>query len=236
MILFRRKVFASYSDRDRAMIRPVVQLLRTARGWVFFAPDSIPAGSRWEKQLRRAVRRCRLMVVFWCRHSSDSEWVVQEYTLAIGLKKKVVPVLLDNTPVPEALEVFQGIDFRGWGDHEDARGHPPSQFSPVSALASEGGFSEHGSYHQFAMRKRRLGGALALLGLLMMLLAVWRPFSPPIGWEPDDVSGFNGLVLLFGFAIMFLGARTSVPAVALNPRDAQERLAASLDKMIRSED
>jgi len=62
-----------------------VKLLRVTSARVFFAPDTIGPGEQWEPLLRRAVERCRSIVVFWCAHSEASAWVQIEYRLAISL-------------------------------------------------------------------------------------------------------------------------------------------------------
>ena len=129
MKLFRRRtrVFASYSTRDRFAVEPVVDLLRLARGWVFFAPDSIDKGERWRDALRGAVNKCSLMVVFWCEHAGASEWVKREYSMAMDLGKPIVPVRLDDTEMPLGLAEYQSIDFRGAANHTGGRATGPQE-------------------------------------------------------------------------------------------------------------
>jgi len=52
------------------------------------------------------------VVVFWCRHAEASEEVENEITAAITQKKDILPLLLDETPLPSRLAEFQYIDFR----------------------------------------------------------------------------------------------------------------------------
>ena len=49
--------------------------------------------------------------MMWCSHAEKSEWVGREAAQAIDTKKRVVPVLLDKTPLPERLRRYQVIDF-----------------------------------------------------------------------------------------------------------------------------
>lgn len=233
MFIFKQKIFASYSDHDRKAIEPIIKLLRVARGWVFFAPDSISPGNRWEDHLHRAVKKCKLMVVFWCTHSQESEWVLREYTLAIDLEKKVVPVLLDNTQLPDALKVFQGIDFRGLGKHEEAKGQPSGRISSVASLISEGGFPKSGNYRNFARSKNvRRNASISMFGSLLLGLALFRPFPALISSEA--ITAFNFMVGFCGLILICIGTAVRFRAInEIATNDDQEKLAASLDTMLR---
>lgn len=93
----------------------LVSLLRDSLGHleaVFWDDDFMP-GKRWLEQFRGAIRNSPKLYVIWCAHSAASEYVQREYRFAIRLKKRVVPVLVDGTPLPRALSAIQGIDLRG---------------------------------------------------------------------------------------------------------------------------
>src|SRR5438552_3453599 len=103
--------FASYSHDDREFVRSIIQFLRLKNGQVFFDVD-IPHGVRWQEEIDKAVAGCSLFLLFWCKHSMDSEAVQHEWTLALRQGRSVVPVLLDFTPLPAPLSEFQWIDCR----------------------------------------------------------------------------------------------------------------------------
>lgn len=105
-------IFVSYSSLDSPLVGPVVQLLRASRVVVYRDADSIRPGRMWRKELEKAVREARLIVVFCCAHSYASFEVVYEYRLAMELGKDVLPLRLDATPVPADLRAYQLIDFR----------------------------------------------------------------------------------------------------------------------------
>lgn len=135
----RHRIFISYSHQDAALVTPVVRLLRATRGRVFLDVDTILPGRRWRTELMTALRAATLIVVFWCRHSSQSSEVQTEYRTAVEVDKDVLPVLLDSTPLPHDLEAFQWIDFRelsqerhGNSDLEPRRGEA---FALVPAVA-----------------------------------------------------------------------------------------------------
>lgn len=90
----------------------VVQLLR-ARDDVFYDVDSIPAGERWREALLRAIDNASHFYLLWCTHSAGSLEVQSEYERAISGNKRLVPVLLDSTPLIKPLTEYQWVDFRG---------------------------------------------------------------------------------------------------------------------------
>ena len=105
-------VFISYSHHDTALVSPVVKLLRINQSLVFHDVDSIEPGKKWREEITDALASARLVVLFWCIHSSKSKEVKAEYWAAIQSEKDVLPVILDATPLPEELKAFQWIDFR----------------------------------------------------------------------------------------------------------------------------
>jgi len=106
------QIFVSYSHHDASLVQPLVKLLRVAPTFVFLDSDSIKPGEQWRTSLEQAIARASLMVVFWCHHSNQSAEVEREYRAALAGRKDIVPVLLDSTPVPDALGAYQWIDFR----------------------------------------------------------------------------------------------------------------------------
>ena len=102
----------------------VVQLLR-ARDDVFYDVDSIPAGERWRGALLQAIDNASHFYLLWCIHSADSPEVESEYQRAISGNKRLVPVLLDSTPLINPLTEYQWVDFRGVADGHQAAGSPP---------------------------------------------------------------------------------------------------------------
>ncbi len=114
-ILFRKKknqvrLFVSYSHQDERLVNPIVKLLRVAESKVFFDVDSIPAGGRWKDGIEDAIIKADKLCVFWCEHASKSQWVEREWTFALKVKKPIVPILLDKTPLEYPLSEYQYLD------------------------------------------------------------------------------------------------------------------------------
>jgi TIR domain-containing protein len=102
-------VFVSYSRSDSALVTPIVALLRCANASVFLDHDSIPLGKDWRFEICDSITSATLIYLFWSRAASHSAEVRAEYSLALKLAKRVVPVLLDETALPPQLEKLQSV-------------------------------------------------------------------------------------------------------------------------------
>jgi TIR domain len=91
----------------------LVAFVAAAQVTVFRDEDSIPVGDNWRNTITEALGRCERVFVFWCAHAADSREMETEYTTAIALGKRVIPVLIDSTPLPMGLCDFQALDMRG---------------------------------------------------------------------------------------------------------------------------
>jgi hypothetical protein len=106
------QIFVSYSHADRDFVKPITDLIRVAGVRVFRDEDSIAPGKQWKLVISKSLTSCRTVLVFWSSNAARSKAVEGEYRRAVDRKKDVVPVLLDDTPLPEALSTYQWIDFR----------------------------------------------------------------------------------------------------------------------------
>lgn len=97
---------------------PLVKLIKNMRNDLVFRDqeDLIP-GKKWEPQLLSALDSASLIILFWCKHSAESDYVRQEYETAISAGKDVLPIILDDTELPKALNKFQWLHFRPLGFH-----------------------------------------------------------------------------------------------------------------------
>ena len=104
------RIFISYSSKDEKNVLLLVSLIRSIGVSVFRDKDSIPPGIKWLPEIEEAIGEAEIVLVFWSQNSLNSIWVVKEYEQAIDLGKRVIPVLLDSTPLPEKLKDYQSLD------------------------------------------------------------------------------------------------------------------------------
>ncbi|MFN8640087.1 MAG: toll/interleukin-1 receptor domain-containing protein [Dehalococcoidia bacterium] len=111
----------SYARPDRPQVRGLVSLLSTAlRGIeqaVFWDEDFEP-GEPWFKQMKKHIDAAPQLFVCWCEHSARSRWVRREFLYARTARKRVIPVLFDDAPLPAELSAIHGIDLRNVVRHQ----------------------------------------------------------------------------------------------------------------------
>lgn len=107
----RLRIFLSYATADRERVLGVRALLEIGGAEVFTDWLSIPAGTDWKAALASAVAACDVLCVFWTKATSASEWVKREYTtfLALHPGRQCIPLVADDTPLPEPLASRQAL-------------------------------------------------------------------------------------------------------------------------------
>lgn len=104
-----RTVFISYAREDIHLVLPIVHLLRAGGATVFVDLEGVAYGEKWMDIIFQQLRVSDRILVFWSLSAARSDWVKEEYLLAIGSGLRVVPVRLDNTPLPHELSKFQAL-------------------------------------------------------------------------------------------------------------------------------
>ena len=105
-------LFVSYSHLDERVVKPLVDLnpeFQTA-AWLDYV-HTVP-GSDWGEQHQRAIRNCYRLVLLWTRHAAASPQVEREWRWALQCGTPVVPVMLDDTPLPDELRHLHGVSLR----------------------------------------------------------------------------------------------------------------------------
>lgn len=114
-------LFISYRRSDaaghaRALYRDLCRRFDKRR--IFFDRESIEAGAVFPERLREGVASCRALLALiapgWLeaktargerRLDGEDDFVRQEIAAALQLGKKVIPVLFDDTPMPEGAQL-----------------------------------------------------------------------------------------------------------------------------------
>lgn len=109
----KRSVFCSYSGADRERVRGLVSLLNALGHDVFMDHNTIKPGARWQASLQEGLDHAQVLLVYWTRSASRSEWVRNEieYFHVHYPHRLLVPVLGDETPLSKLLEPYQHSDF-----------------------------------------------------------------------------------------------------------------------------
>jgi TIR domain len=105
----------SYSSVDRHVISAVVSLLQWAIPNIdkaVYWDGELEPGLPWFDQIKHYIDASPSLFVFWCDHARCSKEVEREFNYAFQKRKRVVPVLMDDTPLSKPLATIHSIDLR----------------------------------------------------------------------------------------------------------------------------
>lgn len=103
------RIFVSYSPRDRSVVEPVAKLLRATTVEVL---DGRSPARQCRLRLEASIDDSDIFVVFWSRPAARGGEVGRACDRAV-LSKEIVPVCLDETPLPPTLQGFGELEFPG---------------------------------------------------------------------------------------------------------------------------
>lgn len=102
----KKTVFISYSSKDREFVKQLVQTLKAMGIVCWVAPEMIPAGSSYAREIPKAIRECEVFLLLLSKTSQDSIWVEKETDSAISNRKNIIPFQLDDTPLNETFRFY----------------------------------------------------------------------------------------------------------------------------------
>jgi hypothetical protein len=100
----RYKIFISYSRKDRRAARQLVRLIHRSPHEVWIDESGIDPGEGFPEKIIQTINNSDYFILLWSRNSKESRWVEREWNHAYKESKKILPLLLDKTPLPMALE------------------------------------------------------------------------------------------------------------------------------------
>jgi len=109
----RYKIFISYSRKDRRAARQLAQLIHGSPHQVWIDESGIDPGEGFPEKIIQSINYSDYFMLLWSKNSKESRWVEREWNHAYKESKKILPLLLDNTPLPMALEninAFTSLD------------------------------------------------------------------------------------------------------------------------------
>ena len=144
---------------------------------VWWDITDLRGGDDWVNTIPAAISSSQYVIVVLTPEAGESDWVRKEYTQALSLRKKIIPILLKPGSVPFALNTINFVNFTN-GEYAD-------RFKELlSALGFTGNPPEVTPYRKAILSLPpwllKFGiPALIVLLLLLALILIPRP-SPPI--------------------------------------------------------
>lgn len=72
--------------------------------------EGIPGGKNWLKAVENAIEMADWLIVLLSPSSNDSQWVQREVLYALGLEKRILPVMVQPSTPPLLLSYLQYLD------------------------------------------------------------------------------------------------------------------------------
>ncbi len=108
-------VFISYSQRDKFYAELIATKLREVGHEVWYDTWKLRVGDNLIDKINKGLKEAKALIVIISKHSLRSKWVMHEFSaLALGdisgRKGRIIPVLIDNSSVPEYLARYVYVD------------------------------------------------------------------------------------------------------------------------------
>ena len=113
-----QQIFISYSRKDIDFARKLAGDLEKAGYDVWWDLTDLRGGDDWVRVIPAAIESSLYFIVVLSPNSAASDWVAKEYTQALNLRKKIIPIQLEPGPVPFALNTINFVNFSS-GEYED---------------------------------------------------------------------------------------------------------------------
>ena len=169
------RLFVSYSRKDIAFVRRLAGDLEKAGYDVWWDVSDLRGGDDWLRLIPAAIESSDCFIIVLSPNAILSEWVKREYTQALSLRKKVIPIMLAKSSVPFALNTLNYVDFTSPEDYE------ANLNSLLGALEYMGELPVASTRSIRRIRKYAIPfiiGGVILVAILAM--SVFTPSIPPI--------------------------------------------------------
>lgn len=105
-------IFISYSRKNTEIVKQYTKALKDAGLNVWIDEDGIESGDEFKTKIVRAITKSKVFLFFSSVASNESQWTVKEVNVAVLLKKKIIPIKLDDSIYQESvLFDLAGLDY-----------------------------------------------------------------------------------------------------------------------------
>ena len=105
------RLFFSYSRHDKDFVLRLAKDLRSVGVNLWIDQLDIAPGDRWDRGVEEALAAAPAVLVVLSPDSVNSQNVMDEVSLALDEKKRIVPILIRQCNVPFRLRRLQYVDF-----------------------------------------------------------------------------------------------------------------------------
>ena len=115
-------IYISYSHKDQEAARALVNRL-SSKGINVRFDEGIEAGTEWVEYIANMVTECAHFMPLISQNYVVSQTCTQELSFAAHLKKKILPLYMEDTKLPNGIElllsIYQGVFRSNFGSEQD---------------------------------------------------------------------------------------------------------------------
>ena len=98
--------FVSHCSKDIQVVNQIVDILKSCNISYWKAPEMIPAGSNYAREIPQALKNCSIFLFIISEASQNSIWVEKEVDIAINCRKKIIPIKIDEVPLNDMYRFY----------------------------------------------------------------------------------------------------------------------------------
>lgn len=102
----KNTVFISYSSKDWEVVNRIVEELEILGVSCWKAPEMIPAGSSYAREIPKAIQNCNVFLLILSSMSQESIWVEKEIDSAICYRKTIIPVQIEELELNDTFRFY----------------------------------------------------------------------------------------------------------------------------------
>lgn len=99
-------VFISYSSKDKSIADAVCHTLEGDDIPCWIVPRDVQPGTPYAREIIKGIKECKVLVLIFTSNSNISEHVCNEIDKAFNYKKTIIPFIVEDIPMDEALEYY----------------------------------------------------------------------------------------------------------------------------------
>ncbi|MFC0773649.1 TIR domain-containing protein [Terrimonas alba] len=204
-------IFISYSSEDKTNVKLIAELLER-HGWSVWWDRDIPHGRPFDTVIEEELTAAFCVIVIWTKRSVASEWVKNEANEALQAGK-LVPILLENVPLPLAFKRTEAallMDWKGELDHHEL----PLLFNSIEQTiqknkTKKGVSGDKPKASEWKLNEKLINPsaargyiAIAVIGFIVSLFAIYYYLNFIQGKVNDqaDQRVFYLILIIFGIA------------------------------------
>lgn len=113
-------VFISYSRADSQKADEIANVLKQMNLHIWIDSTGEYSGRNYKSVIVNTIRQSRIVLFLSSENSNKSENVIKEVSVAVELRKMIIPIKLDNYPYADSIAYdLTGIDFVNYEKEKD---------------------------------------------------------------------------------------------------------------------